>query len=111
LIGTGACCPGPGVLFCARQLDDETLVAAVDTLRMLELLYRVNADVDVDALDVVDMELRQLLECVELALDAVGLPLRMLVGDTPRFAPPSWPQRSRLVGGLLRLVLAPRLDA
>jgi len=52
-------------LLGARQLDEETLVATVPaeaTLLALELLYRVKADVEVVALDVVDIELRQLLE-------------------------------------------------
>lgn len=53
----------------------------MDTLRALLLLYRVNADVDVPALD---MELRQLLEAIELALEASGRPLRVLEGEMPR---------------------------
>lgn len=64
-----------------RQLCADTLVAAVETLRVLLLLYRVNAEVLVPALD---MELRQLLDTVELALDASGRPLRVLDGETPR---------------------------
>jgi len=67
-----------------RQLVEDTLVAAVETLRMLELLYRVKADVEVPALDVVLIELRQLPETIELALDATGRPLRVLLGETPR---------------------------
>jgi hypothetical protein len=68
-----------------RQLGaDETLVAVVDILRVLELLYLVNADVDVVALDVVLIELRQLLEAIELALEARGRPLRVLLGETAR---------------------------
>jgi len=67
-----------------RQLVDDTLVAVVDMLRALELLYRVKADVDVPALDVVLMELRQLLDTMELALDATGRPLRVLLGETAR---------------------------
>jgi len=51
--------------FVGNADDDETLVANVDTLLMLELLYLVNAEVDVPALDVVDIELRQLLEELE----------------------------------------------
>lgn len=51
----------PEVLVCALQLPLETLVAIVLILRVLELLYRVNALVDVLALEVVDIELRQLL--------------------------------------------------
>jgi len=68
-----------------RQLGaEETLVAVVDILRVLELLYLVNADVDVAALEVVLMELRQLLEAIELALDVKGRPLRVLLGETAR---------------------------
>jgi len=57
-----------------RQLVPEMLVAVVDTLLVLELLYRVNALVDVAALEVVLIELRQLLEAMELALEATGRP-------------------------------------
>lgn len=64
-----------------RQLLLDRLVAAVDTLRELPLLYLVNPLVDVPALAI---ELRQLLDAIELALDARGRPLRVLVGDTPR---------------------------
>ena len=64
-----------------RQLWAETLVAAVDTLRVLLLLYRVKAEVDVPALDI---ELRQLLDAIELALEAKGRPLRVLDGEIPR---------------------------
>lgn len=65
-----------------RQLPEDKLVAAVATLRTLPLLYRVNADVDVPALDI---ELRQLFDdAMELALEASGRPLRVLVGETPR---------------------------
>lgn len=67
-----------------RQLVDDTLVAVVDMLRVLELLYRVKAEVDVPALDVVLIELRQLLDIMELALDARGRPLRALFGETAR---------------------------
>lgn len=67
-----------------RQLVDDTLVAVVDMLRELELLYRVNAEVDVPALDVVPIELRQLVDTTELALDAKGRPLRVLLGETAR---------------------------
>jgi hypothetical protein len=63
---------------------DDTLVAEVETLRTLELLYRVKADVEVPALEVVLIELRQLLETTELALDVTGRLLRVLVGETPR---------------------------
>lgn len=68
-------------LFRLRQLDEDTLVAAVSTLRALALLYLVNADVDVVALDI---ELRQLLEYVELALEATGRPPLVLAGETGR---------------------------
>ena len=68
-----------------RQLPEDRLVAAVETLRMLPLLYRVNAEVDVPAPDI---ELRQfddaMDDAVELALEARGRPLRVLVGETPR---------------------------
>ena len=68
-----------------RQLPEDKLVAAVDTLRMLPLLYRVNAEVDVPALDI---ELRQfddaIDDAIELALEARGRPLRVLVGEMPR---------------------------
>ena len=67
-----------------RQLPDDTLVATVDTLCLLPLLYLVNADVDVAALDI---ELRQLFEYIELALEAVcPAPLFTLVGDAARGA-------------------------
>jgi len=71
-------------LTLVRQLADDTLVAAVETLRVLELLYRVKAEVEVPALDVVLIELRQFPETMELALDATGRALRLLVGETPR---------------------------
>lgn len=45
-----------------------------------------NADVDMPALDVDIIELRQLLEAIELELDATWRPLRVLVGETPRFS-------------------------
>lgn len=61
-----------------RQLVDDTLVAAVDILRALELLYRVKADVDAPALDTVLIEARQLLEAIELAPEANGRPLWLL---------------------------------
>jgi len=57
-------------------------VAVVDTLRTLELLNRVNT-VELPALDVVDIELRQLLDVIELA-PGVARPLRVVVGDTGR---------------------------
>ena len=62
----------------------DTLVAVVDTLRTLPLLYLVNALVLVAALLVLDIELRQLLDAIELALDASGRPLRVLDGEIPR---------------------------
>ena len=40
-----------------------------------------NAEVDVPALDI---ELRQLLDAIELALEASGRPLRVLEGEMPR---------------------------
>ena len=48
----------------------------------LPLLNRVNAEVDVAALEL-DL---QLSEAVELALEARGRPLRVLVGDTLRLS-------------------------
>jgi len=73
-----------GGLTPVLQLPEETLVAMVDTLRVLELLYRVNADVEVLALDVVLIELRQFAETTELALDPAGRPLRVLFGEIAR---------------------------
>lgn len=67
-----------------RQLVADTLVAVVETLRKLELLYRVNAEVEVPALDAVDTELRQFPETIELALEATGRPLRTLFGEMAR---------------------------
>jgi len=64
-----------------RQLVAETLVAVVEMLRVLELLKRVNAEVDVPALEVVLIELRQFEETTELALDPMGRPLRVLLGE------------------------------
>lgn len=57
-------------------------------LRVLELLYRVNALVDVLALEVVDIELRQLyllaeLDSTELEVKS-GPALRIDGGDAPR---------------------------
>lgn len=66
------------------QLFEETLVAAVDTLRTLELLYRVNAELDMLAFEVVLIELRQLPDAIELALEAKGRPLRVLFGEIAR---------------------------
>jgi hypothetical protein len=76
---------GGACFFGARQLDEDALVAAVDTLRILELLNLVRADEDVMALEVVDMELRQ--EWVELALEAgccLSRSLRVLTGEILR---------------------------
>jgi len=67
-----------------RQLAEETLVAVVEMLRALELLYLVNAEVDVPALLDVLIELRQFDDTTELALDPIGRPLRVLFGDTAR---------------------------
>jgi hypothetical protein len=72
------------------QLAEETLVAVVDILRVLELLYRVNADVEVLALDVVLIELRQFDDTTELALDPAGRPLRVLFGEIARSERRSW---------------------
>lgn len=66
------------------QLAPETLVAVVEMLRVLELLYRVKAEVEVPALEVVLMELRQLLEAMEEALEPNCFPLRVLLGDMAR---------------------------
>jgi hypothetical protein len=87
-------------LTLVRQLAELTLVAVVLTLRALELLYRVNADVDVPALLDVLIELRQFADTTELADDdtaaprpappplrlssAPVAPLRVLFGDTAR---------------------------
>lgn len=67
-----------------RQLAEDSLVAAVETLRTLELLNRVKAEEEVPALDVVLMEFRQFADTIELALDATGRALRVLLGETPR---------------------------
>lgn len=87
-------------LTLVRQLAEDTLVAAVETLLTLELLYRVKAEVEVSALDVVLMELRQFPETMELALDATGRPLRVLLGETPRLYRLSWNTRRSLDSGL-----------
>lgn len=71
-------------LTLVRQLVEETLVAVVDMLRVLELLKRVKAEVDVPALDVVLIELRQLEDTTELALETTGRPLRVLLGEIAR---------------------------
>ena len=66
-----------------RQLVLDTLVACVDTLRTLPLLYRVKALELPDALLLI--ELRQLLEAIDDALDANRPPLRVLEGETARW--------------------------
>lgn len=66
------------------QLPPETLVAVVEMLRVLELLYRVKAEVEAPALELVLMELRQLLDAMEEALEPNGLPLRVLLGEMAR---------------------------
>ena len=73
-------------LTLVRQLADDMLVAVVDILLALELLYLVNADVDVPALLVVLIELRQFDDTMDEALDVIGapLPVRVLLGDTAR---------------------------
>jgi len=53
---------------------------------MLALLYRVNAEDDVWVLELVEIELLQLLEVIELALEATCHPLRVLPGDMLRFS-------------------------
>jgi len=75
-------------LVCALQLPLDTLVAIELMLRVLELLYRVNALVDVLALEVVDIELRQLpllagLDSTELEAESRPA-LRIDGGDAPR---------------------------
>lgn len=73
---------------CVRQLWPDALVAVVDTLRALLLLYLVNAEDDVATLEFETVELRQLFDAVELALEAtttVGRePLRAVLGDNAR---------------------------
>lgn len=116
-----------GGLPFVRQLLFDTLVAVVDMLRILELLYLVNADVDAPALD--EVELRQLVDTIELALDAtVGCrELRALLGDKPRLLPllrsesgdqcsalgwglddTPWPRRPRLRLSLALIVVTGR---
>jgi hypothetical protein len=66
------CCEGDKVLVGfgpLRQLEADTLVAAVATLRELLLLKRVKAELDVAKLDVDDIELRQLPDEMEVVLD------------------------------------------
>jgi hypothetical protein len=72
---------GDVALLRLRQLEEDTLVAVVSTLRALALLYLLNADVDVNALELVDIELRQLLEYIELALEATGRPFLALADE------------------------------
>ena len=63
----------------------DRLVAAVLTLLALPLLYLVKALVLVPALlTALLIEERQLLDAIELALDATGRPLLELAGETPR---------------------------
>jgi len=80
-------------LTLVRQLVDDTLVAVVDILLALELLYLVKADVEVPALEVVAVlliELRQLEEITELALEPTApqgrMLLRVLFGDIARLS-------------------------
>jgi len=99
-LGTSGCVAGVCGLVpfaLARQLLAETLVAVVETLRTLALLYRVNADVDVPALDVVLVELRQLPDNMEDALELTAW-LRIELTDPARSE--SCPQWSREGFGL-----------
>lgn len=73
-----------GCFALVLQLAADTLVAVVEMLRMLELLYRVKAEVDVPALEVVLIELRQFPDTIELALEATGRPLLVLLGEIAR---------------------------
>jgi len=66
-------------LTLVRQFSEERLVPVVDTLLMLELLYRVEADVEVAPLEDVLVELE---DTTELALDPIKRPLRVLFGET-----------------------------
>lgn len=77
-------------LTLVRQLAEDTLVAVVEMLRALELLYLVKAEVEVPALEDVLIELRQFDDTIELALEAVGRPLRELLGETARSEGRSW---------------------
>jgi len=88
-------------LTLVRQLADETLVAVVDTLLALELLYRVKADVEVPALEDVLIELRQFDDTTEEALDPIGRPLRVLFGETARTDGRSWKDHWSPCGGLV----------
>lgn len=89
-------------LTLVRQLADETLVAVVEMLRELELLYLVKAEVEAPALEEVLMELRQFPDTTELALEATGRPLRELRGDSSRFPD----KRSRVDAGLFDIAKA-----
>jgi len=66
-------------LTLVRQFSEETLVAVVDMLLVLELLYRVKADVEVAPLEDVLVELE---DTTELALDPIKRLLRVLFGET-----------------------------
>jgi len=68
---------------CVRQLEADILVLAVEMLLELLLLSRVNAEDDVAALDVVDVELRQLLDAADEIAEGRP-PLRVLCGDKAR---------------------------
>jgi hypothetical protein len=67
----------------------------------------VKAEVEVPALEVVLIELRQFLEATELALEATGRPerpLRVLLGEIPRselFSPNAQVLKLELVDGML----------
>ena len=70
------------VLDDANEVDSDIVAANVEAERILWLLYRVNAPVDVLVLDI---ELRQLLlDTADLELLVTGRPLRVLVGDQVR---------------------------
>jgi len=60
----------------------------------------VNAELDVLAVEVVLIELRQLLDTTELALEASGRPLRVLLGEIARSDRLSSGQRLGLRGGM-----------
>jgi len=72
-----------------RQLAPDTLVAIVDTLRTLPLLYRVNVE-DAELLAVLERQLLDALEgAMEAALDVSCVRLeRTLAGDSVRSASP-----------------------
>lgn len=65
------------------QLLELTLVAAVLTLLVLPLLYFVNALELLEAPELL-IELLQLLDAIDDALEANGRPLRVLEGETAR---------------------------